>query len=235
MLPGIVIAGIMLAMASYFDIKYREVQDKFWIPFFIIGAVLTAYDYYIGTPGFALVPLALSIGLTSGIAWAAYFLHLYGGADAKAIMVLSLLFPVYQDVQSLHGFGAFMSFTNSILLTALLPAAFLLINLGKMSKGGKIFQGFEEESGFSKFKALFLGYRRKQAGKYDFSLEKIVDGKKRFHISLGKIDEDFTKGSDIWVTPGIPLLVFVLLGFIVTVVVGDLLFTFFLTLFEVFF
>lgn len=222
-------------MSSYFDMKSREVQDKFWIPFFIIGVAVTAYDSYIGTQGYELIPLVLSIGLTSGIAWGAYFLHLYGGADAKAITTLSVVFPIHNNVPSLHGFGAFMSFTNSILLTAMLPMAFLLVNLVMAFKGDRIFQGFEGESNFAKFKALFLGYRRKRVGQYDFSLERIVDGKRRFHFSLGKIDEDFAKGSDIWITPGIPLLVFVLLGFLVTVAFGDLLFFIFATVFKFFF
>jgi len=98
------------------------------------------------------------------------------------------------------------------------------VNLFKIAKGEKIFEGFEDSKA-SKIKALFLGTRRKQAGRFDYSIEKLAEGKKMFNISLGKIDEDFATGNDIWVSPGIPLLVFVLLGFITTVLFGDLLFT----------
>ena len=223
MLPRIAIALVMLVLASYFDIKSREVQDKFWIPFAAIGTVLTAYDFYAGTPGFNLIELALAIGFTSILAWGAYFLHLYGGADAKAISTLSVIFPIY-ETSSFHRLGALTTLTNSILLTALLPVALIILNLVKLSRGEKIFQGFEEESRFAKFKAMFLGLRRKEAGKYDFSMENSAEGRRRFHFSLGKIDEDFATGRDIWVTPGIPLLVFVLLGFIITLGYGDILF-----------
>lgn len=213
----------MLVLASYFDLRSREVQDKFWIPFVAIGSALTAYDFYVGTPGFNLIELALAIGLTSVLAWGVYFLHLYGGADAKAISTLSVIFPIY-ETSSLHRLGALATLTNSILLTALLPVVFMTLNLVKLYKGDDIFQGFEEESRLAKFKATFLGLRKKEAGKYDFPMEMSAEGRRRFHFSLGKIDEDFATGKDVWVTPGIPLLVFVLLGFIITLGYGDILF-----------
>ena len=214
----------MLVAASYLDLKSREVPDKFWIPFGIIGASFTAYDFYLGTPGYDILQLAVAIGLVSALSWAGYFLHLYGGADAKATTALSFLFPIYSSAGMLHSFGALAAFTNSVLLSALLPVFFLLVNLFKIAKGEKIFEGFEDSKA-SKIKALFLGTRRKQAGRFDYSIEKLAEGKKMFNISLGKIDEDFATGNDIWVSPGIPLLVFVLLGFITTVLFGDLLFT----------
>ena len=214
----------MLVAASYLDLKSREVPDKFWIPFGITGASLTAYDSYVGTPGYDILQLAVAIGLVSALSWAGYFLHLYGGADAKAITALSLLFPIHSSLGMLHPFGALTAFTNSVLLSALLPVFFLVVNLFKIIKGEKIFEGFED-SRASKIKALFLGTRRKQTGRFDYSMEKKVEGKKTFNISLGKIDEDFAVGKDIWVSPGIPLLVFVMLGFIATVLFGDLLFT----------
>jgi preflagellin peptidase FlaK len=213
----------MLVLASYLDIKSREVQDKFWIPFAALGTILTAYDFYVGSPGFNLIELALAIGFTSVFAWGAYFLHLYGGADAKAISTLSVIFPIY-ETSSFHRLGALTTLTNSVLLTALLPIALVALNLVKLSRGEKIFQGFEEEGRFAKIQAMFLGLRKKEAGKYDFPLENSAEGRRRFDFSLGKIDEDFATGEDVWVTPGIPLLVFVFLGFIVTLGYGDVLF-----------
>ena len=214
----------MLIAASYLDIKSREVPDKFWIPFFIIGASLTALDFYMGTPGYDLLQLVVGIGLVSALSWAAYFLNLYGGADSKALTVLSFLFPMYSSAGMLHSFGALATFTNSVLISALLPVLFLLVNLSKIVNGENIFEGFED-SRVSKFKAMFLGTRKKQAGRFDYSLEKIVEGKRKFNLSIGKIDEEFATGRDIWASPGIPLLVLVLAGLIVTILYGDLLFT----------
>jgi preflagellin peptidase FlaK len=231
LLHRIVIALIMLGIASYLDLKSREVPDKFWIPFFVIGALLTGFDF-VNTPGYDILQLAVAIGLTSALSWAAYFLHLYGGADAKAITTLSLLLPIYNSATTFHSFGALTTFTNSILLSVLLPIFFLLLNLSKIARGEKIFKGFEDST-TSKIKAVFLGTRRKQAGRFDYSLEKVIEGKRRFNISLGKIDEDFATGKDIWVSPGIPLLVFVLLGFIATVSYGDLLFTMLSSIFSI--
>ncbi len=54
-------------------------------------------------------------------------------------------------------------------------------------------------------------------------LEKRKDNQKKFNISLLSEDEDFAEGEDIWVTPGIPLLIFITIGFIIAVFYGDLL------------
>ncbi len=224
LLHRIVIALVMLIAASYLDIRSREVPHKFWIPFFIIGVSLTVYDFYMGTPGYDLLHLAFAIGLVSALSWAAYFLNLYGGADWIALTVLSFLFPIYSSAGMFHSFGALAAFTNSVLLSGLLPMLFLLVNLFKVIKGEKIFEGFED-SRSSKIKAMFLGTRKKHVGRFDYSLEKIVDGKRKFNLAKGIINEDFATGKDMWTSPGIPLLVLVLAGFIVTILFGDLLFT----------
>ena len=231
MLHRIVIALVMLIVASYLDIKSREVPYKYWIPFFIIGASLNFYDYYVGTPGYDLPQLAVGIGLVSVLAFAVSFLNLYGWADAMALTALSFLFPIYISPGMLHSFGAVAAFTNSVLLSVLLPMFLFLLNLIKIVKGEKIFEGLEDNY-LSKIKAMFLGTRKKQVGRFDYSLEKKVEGKRKFNLSIGKILEEFAKGEDMWVSPGIPQLVLVLAGFVATILYGDLLFTMISSIFK---
>jgi preflagellin peptidase FlaK len=142
----------------------------------------------------------------------------------KALVTISLIVPVYYPLNYLHPFTFLTSLTNGVFLTISLPVIFFVLNIARLIRGKDIFSGFEGEKLWRKTLACFLGYRVSKAEKSHFlmSLEKKVDDKKRFHISLLK-DEDFTSGQDLWVTPGIPLLIFISLGFASTVLFGDFL------------
>ena len=56
-------------------------------------------------------------------------------------------------------------------------------------------------------------------------MEKVEGGKRKLDLSLKSTKEDFVQGEDIWVTPAIPMILFMLAGFVVMVLYGDLLFS----------
>ena len=68
---------------------------------------------------------------------------------------------------------------------------------------------------------MFLGYMAKNT-KYSFSLEQKVGKKKRLNIPFHHSDtaEYFTT-QDTWVTPGLPFMIFILGGFIIQLLFGD--------------
>jgi preflagellin peptidase FlaK len=91
----------IFAWAAYRDIQTRRVPNWVWLPLGIIGivalaidarTVLTAPEYY--RPLFFL-RIAVSLGLVAPLGYAFWRLGGFGGADAKAIMALALLFPTY--------------------------------------------------------------------------------------------------------------------------------------------
>ena len=86
----IALISATMLYSSYSDWISREVDDKVWIISGIIGGALTALDLFL-TWNFRYLTLTLiSIGVGCGLAYAFYYFGLYGGADAKAIMVISI-------------------------------------------------------------------------------------------------------------------------------------------------
>jgi len=214
----------MLAYASYSDWRTREVTDKLWVLFSLVGIAFILIELSSSFYFLSLLLILASILLTFLISFILYYFGFFGGADMKALIVASLLIPVYYPPHYLHPFLSLMSLTNGVFLTITLPIIFLTINVTRFVIGKKIFMGFEGERLWKKILVCFLGYRASNVKKEHFfmSLEKTIDGKRSFHISLLK-DEDFISGQDLWVTPGMPLLIFITLGFLSTVVFGDFL------------
>ncbi|NWG09904.1 MAG: prepilin peptidase [Nitrososphaerales archaeon] len=224
--PGLnlIVCFSMLAYASYSDWRTREVTDKLWVLFSLVGIAFIIIEL---SPSFylsSLILILVSILLTFLISFILYYFGFFGGADMKALIVASLLIPVYYPQHYLHPFLSITSLTNGVFLTITLPAIFLTINVTRIVIGKKIFMGFEGERLWKKILVCFLGYRtsRVEKGQFFMSLEKTIDGKRSFRISLLK-DEEFISGQDLWVTPGIPLLIFITLGFLSTVIFGDFL------------
>lgn len=220
----IAISLILLIYTSFLDIKRREVEDKPWIFFSIIGIMFFVYEF-VSTGIILDWYLALiSIGITAPIAFVLYYLGFYGGADAKALVTLSFIIPVFRPVLYLHPLTPLIVLTNAMVLVLALPIFFLVRNLYSIIIGDNIFSKFEDEPVWKKIVVSFIGYRLKNVKEDDFylSLEKTVKGKKKFDLSLLKDDEEFLQGKDIWGTPGIPLLLFLTGGFITMLLFGDI-------------
>jgi len=220
LLLRIAICLVMLSYASYSDLKTREVDDKLWILFSLIGITLNIIDL----SNQSLMLVIISISLSSLISFIFYYIGFFGGADMKALIVISLILPVYYPPKYIHPFTSLTSLTNGTFITLSLPLIFFIMNITRLLRGKKIFLGFEDEKLWKKILVCFLGYRasKVEKGQFFMSLQKSINGKKSFHISLLK-DEEFVSGQDIWVTPGIPLLVFITFGFLLTVTYGDFL------------
>ncbi len=219
----LVIALGMLLYGSYYDWKSREVSDRVWILSSVAGISVQAYETFFLGNSVDISAVAISIGTTSAAAYAFYKLGFFGGADGKALVALSLILPTYSSPLSLHSFAPLTVLTNGVILTVFLPLAYAIRNLITIGSGDTLFQGFESEPLWKKTAVCFLGYRTKEAKpeNFMFSLEKELDGRKVLSISLLK-DEDFASGLDVWVTPGIPLLIFFTAGFILLILRGDL-------------
>ena len=157
---SVALAGIMLAYTSYLDLKKREVEDRIWVIFGACGVILQIYGIYSG----ATVPLILgiSVGLASVIGLGIFFLGLYGGADAKALIVLAVVLPYFQPRVGLYAIAPVIILTNGILLSMFLPGGLFLLNVTRLVRSQPIFEGFRDPA-YRKILACLLGY--KSAGK----------------------------------------------------------------------
>ncbi|MFQ5837689.1 MAG: A24 family peptidase C-terminal domain-containing protein [Thermoplasmata archaeon] len=168
------------------------------------------------------------------LAYLFYYLGLLkGGADAKAFMSIGLLTPGYPssgpfpliplDPGVLEAFELFFPFAlstlmNSALLLSALPLYFLMKNLLR---------------GDFRWPQAFLGYRADldSLPRFAWVLQEADQGGVRYHVFPRKgSDEANLEGlrqlgmERVWVTPQIPFLVPMTIGYVITFIVGNLLF-----------
>ncbi len=211
----ILAAMVMLGLASLLDLKKREINDKLWIIFSCVVVLLlfASSDFW---------PVLKTIGLSLIVAPIALILWrfgIFGGADALCLIVLAGLAPMSSMVQS--QISPFTTLENASILTVI-P---LFINLGRnvvsMIRGNDIFNGIDE-SNLKKILAMFIGYRTKNP-KHSFCIEQITDGKRRLDFSPKHAENTlFCHKSDVWVTPGLPYVIYITGGFIIQIMYGDL-------------
>ncbi|MDE1861574.1 MAG: prepilin peptidase [Thaumarchaeota archaeon] len=210
---------VMLAIASVLDIRKREINDILWISFGAVAVVLLVVG---PEPWNELRLIAVSM-IIAPIALVVWRFGFFGGADAFCLIVLAGLAPMtsLQPVQV----TPLTTLTNA----AIISIAPFFVNLGRnlLAISGKqdIFDGFEETR-LNKVVALFIGYRAKNP-RHSFSMERLVGGKKRLNFGFHHAENaEFCSTMDTWVTPGIPYIIYIALGFVVQIIYGDLIFGF---------
>jgi len=158
-----------MVYASWSDWKKREVSNKVWVVLAPLAFLLTSVQYVLFARHL-LISYVLLFAVTSGLAFVLFYAGAFGGADAKALMCLSLALPHYPT----DLFSAFPTttsavlvspfpitvFSNSVLLAASTVVYALLRNLSwKLKTRSKLFEGFEKESFGRKMLALLTGYK----------------------------------------------------------------------------
>jgi len=233
-----------LLYSCYTDIQTRRVSNQVW-KFMLIGiALFVAIDIIAGGIP-ALVKLLISAIIIYVFVYIIFQLGGFGGADAKSLIVLSILFPVYPQIQILStyfplqgvpliGLFAFSVFGNSVLLTIVVPLGMLAYNLLTL-KPGEILQ---------RPTYLFVGFKTDISKLLERHIKLIEeysldDGEihTRFRRNGVMIDDETVKTLEeyaaqgliprqVWVTPGLPFMIPITLGFFVAVFFGDLIFYF---------
>lgn len=213
---------ILLAYASYTDIKTRRAANILWVIMASIGVILLLIQYIDG--GFPNIWYLAFIPIMIALMYLFFQMRLlFGGADAKALMALAILVPIQPFIGSFPLWRSFLPgswtiFANATILFLFIPLSLLLYNLGKRNL---------------RFPHCLLGYvisieKAKQS--FVWPMEKIKEGKRKLMYMPKNFDIDeelaeFEKlgMTDIWVTPKIPFMIPLLVGFLVSFVLGDLL------------
>lgn len=213
----------MLSVASVADLKSRSVSDWLWVAFGVVATALYVTDF----PSDGRLPaIAMSIATTSALSFAVYRAGLFGGADALALFTLSLLMPQYSGSFSLAGMPSIL-FSLSVFVNALaLSACQVLVNVARNSASflhrQDLFAGFESETATRKAVAFMIGFRSANPT-FSFPMERSTDGGKKFDFALANAEAaEYEERRNVWVTPGIPFLLYLLAGFIFAILAGDL-------------
>jgi len=234
--------------ASWSDYKTREVSNKVWAILAPSAFALTSLQFLMFAPE-SLQTYALSFIITSALSLVLFYAGAFGGADAKALICLSLALPSYPEhllqlpylVSPLFPITVF---TNAVLLAALSVFYAIIRNLfwkGRTKRG--LFEGLEKESIGRKILTLLCGYKVKidelERKEYLYPLEDIFvteTGESRRKLLVFPKDEErkdiverIVKArnggkfeNEVWGTPGLPMLIFITAGLIVALAFGDI-------------
>ncbi|EMA52253.1 A24 family peptidase [Halococcus thailandensis] len=101
----------LFGWAAVRDVRTRRVPNRTWLPLLVLGAVLLAWDVanvlrgaVSVDPGMVVLRLAISLGVVAPLGVLFWRVGAFGGADAKALATLCLLFPftpLYRPLDSL--------------------------------------------------------------------------------------------------------------------------------------
>jgi preflagellin peptidase FlaK len=213
---------VILAYASYTDIKTRRAAKILWVIMAIIGIILLVIQYLEG--GFPIIWYLVFIPIMIALMYAFFQMRLlFGGADAKALMALAILIPILPRIGNIPLWDSFLPgswsiFANATILFLFIPVSLLIYNISKKNL---------------RFPHSLLGYVisvEKAKQKFVWPLEKIKEGKRKLMYMPKNFDVDeelaeFEKLgiTEIWVTPKIPFMIPLLAGFLVTFFLGDIL------------
>jgi preflagellin peptidase FlaK len=126
----------VLGWAAWRDVRTRRVPNETWYPLVVAGVVALLWDLAM-VPASGLAPLlfrgALSLGIVVPLAYLLWRIGGFGGADAKALMALALLFPTFPRfylpatalplVRTTLGVFSLTVLTNAVLAGVLYPLA----------------------------------------------------------------------------------------------------------------
>ncbi len=231
-----------LLYSCYTDIQTRRVSNQVWKLMLIGVALFVAIDIIAGGIP-ALVKLLISAIIIYVFVYIIFQLGGFGGADAKSLIVLSILFPVYPQIQVLGtyfplqgvpliGLFAFSVFGNAVLLTIVVPLGMLVYNLLTLKPGEILQRPAYLFVGFKTDISKLLGRHIKLIEEYSLSESEIHTRFRRNGVTIDDetvetLEEYAAQGlipRQVWVTPGLPFMIPITLGFFVAVFFGDLIF-----------
>lgn len=211
----IIFAIVMFVVASLMDFRNREISDKLWI---IFGGVSVAMILVEPDIPHKLIEIGISLIITP-VAILLWRFGIFGGADALCLIVLAALAP--QTTFSDKTITPLTTLTNAALLSIAPVFVNIARNLTSIIKHVKIFEGFKENK-IRKCVAMLLGHRTNN-GEYYFLMEKTdADGSKKFDFSIKNAEStEFCKSHNVWAIPAIPFLIYIFAGFVIQLLIGD--------------
>ncbi|MFO8115948.1 MAG: prepilin peptidase [Halorubrum sp.] len=135
----------VFAWAALRDVRTRRLPNRIWPPLYAFGALLLLWEAatlwpLAGIEGrLFVVQAAISVLFVAPLGYAFWYLGAFGGADAKALIALALLFPTFPAyevggvtlplVETQIGVFSLTILTNTVLLGLAYPLGLAALNL----------------------------------------------------------------------------------------------------------
>ena len=226
--------------AAYRDIKTRRVPNRTWAPLAGLGLLLLAWDLWLVTTGGTvlfttleafLLRTAISVGFVVPFAYFFWRLGGFGGADAKALMTLAIVFPTYPHflfegttlpvVESAIGVFSLTILSNTVLAGAVYPVGMALRNavggdVSRLMVIGRRAPADDEESAEG---PEFDDPWGAEAFFEDVGGPLYGTGPDTLREGL----EVLTTSERVWYSPGLPFIVPMFGGLLISLTAGDVL------------
>jgi len=237
----VVFSLLILAYACYSDIRKRSVSNIVWLVMAGVGIAFAGYYTVVQGLSF-LIPFIFSAAITGAVSYIFFRLGLFGAADAKALICIALLFPTPPGFTILsHQFPVFgasvpvafpfalIVLLNAAVLALAVPISLFFRNLHSL--------GLKE---FTRNAAMcFVAYRVNIDRLRSVRFARLThtyeerDGYLTRRYALGGIplnsdtvqklqayhrEEKVT--AEVWVTPELPFILFIALGFLACCLLG---------------
>jgi preflagellin peptidase FlaK len=229
------------------DSNIQEVINRWYFILIIMIFSITSVIMLFSPGGWgspAIVILLLSV--FSGVFYTFARMHLFGGADAWALIFISFCIPTFPFTPFLGipplGFLSFSILINALLLNLAAPIGIFIINIirgnraplmymffGFPVKGdriqnawGFVMEDFEERKGIvsRKFIGFWDSIRRMYSGEDRIYTKDLREHPEEFPLEIAM----YKKAGTVWISYAVPFIIPITAGLITALIFGDLLF-----------
>ena len=145
----------VFAWAAIRDVRTRRLPNRLWPPLYLFGALLLVWEAvslwpFAGFDGrIFLVRAAISLLFVAPLGYAFWYLGAFGGADAKAMIALAVVFPTFPAyevagvtlplVDTQLGVFSLTILTNTVLIGLAYPVGLAALNLVRGEASSSMF------------------------------------------------------------------------------------------------
>ena len=209
-IPRMIIVVLMLAIASYHDVKTREIPDYIWILGTITGGVLYLFDWH-ETDLFVVFSMGIG-GVIAIISWK--FLPV-GDADTLAIASISVVCPVVHEVIIVP----IVVFVGGMILEHMAALCYnVRYNAEDLIKGKKIFADVKCST-VIKIMAVYSVHQRRAHERFTFCAEEIQNKNRVLTLKSPSLKSDYESRVGVFVTWAMPAFPFMLIALCVSYLV----------------
>jgi len=217
----------------------------YFIPIILIYACSSVSQIYNGAWTLNEGLFVLLPALFCGVFYTFGRMHLFGGADAWALIFISFCVPTFPFTPLLGipplGFLAFSALINALLLNLVAPVGIFMINLSRGNRAplmymffgfpvrgdaiqkewGFAMEDFEEKNGTvsRKFIGFWDAIRRMYAGKGRVYTKDLREHPEKFAKELAT----YRKAGTVWISYAVPFIIPITAGFVSAIIFGDFL------------
>ncbi|WOF15789.1 peptidase A24 [Methanoplanus sp. FWC-SCC4] len=251
MIEPLVISSIVITVtllyASYRDVKERRVPFRTWYPMIAICVPISVWAYsllIVSDLRFAFGYILMVVVFCSMFYFSSAYLHLFGGADAWALIFITAFVPLF-PVEPLWSYPVlpFLPLTvlvNAVVLNLATPIGLLVFNIMKKNYAplrymfvgypvdgkriteyfGFIMEDFEDSEG--ELKRHYISFAD--------AIKRMISGKRRMYTKDLKKDpeeykveiEMYRRAGHVWISYGVPFIIPIAAGFITAILFGDI-------------